>query len=147
MKKRDEVKAGQDRADAVLRTDPQSKADQVSVRREVESGYLLLTSPYVDLDGSQNQSTQYHPPRVPPLAHGGILPDTVAPAQEEHQVVRGDNLWKVARRQLKEHGEDGSPNAIMKRIHAIIEANKEKYPELANSPNLIVPGMKLKLPR
>jgi len=66
--------------------------------------------------------------------------------EEEHLVVRGENLWKIARRQLKEHGKDGSPNAIMNRIHSIIDANKDQYPGLANDPNLIVPGMKLKLP-
>jgi len=145
MKKREEVKAGQDRADAALHTDAQSNVDLLSVQREGQSRYLLMTNPYVDLDGSQNQSTQYQPPEVPPLANGGM--SQVATAQEEHQVVRGENLWKIARRQLKEQGEDASANAIMKRIHSIIEANREKYPALATSPNLIVPGMRLNLPQ
>jgi hypothetical protein len=66
--------------------------------------------------------------------------------QFEHDVVRGENLWKLARRQLKQQGQEGSASAIIERIHLIIEANKDNYPGLAVDPNIIIPGMKLRLP-
>lgn len=64
----------------------------------------------------------------------------------EYTVVRGDNLWKIARRDLQSQGLDASAPSIMMRIKEIIEANKDKYPELANAPNLVRDGWKLRIP-
>lgn len=58
------------------------------------------------------------------------------PATQAYTVKKGDNLWDIAEQQLGD----------ATRFKEIAEANAEKYPSLATSPDLIQPGWTLNLP-
>ena len=55
----------------------------------------------------------------------------------EIEVVRGDSLWKIARRHL---GESSSNRVIANYVNEIVRINK------IENPDLIYPGEKFKLP-
>jgi nucleoid-associated protein YgaU len=61
-------------------------------------------------------------------------PTAPAPARRSYTVQRGDNLWRIAQRQMN----DGSAAAVQR----LFEANRDKL----TSPDTIVVGMELTIP-
>ncbi len=72
--------------------------------------------------------------------------DRTGSQMQDHTVRKGDSLWRIASRALKEAGEPASARDIMKAIQGIVEANKAEHPSLASNPNLIKDGWHLKIP-
>jgi hypothetical protein len=65
----------------------------------------------------------------------------------EYTVQRGDSMWTIAERSLKEHGgEKPGAAAIQQRMKEIVDANKDRFPGLDCNNHLLRPDMKLRIP-
>lgn len=66
--------------------------------------------------------------------------------KNETTVQKGDSLWGVAERSMKEKGGDFSKKDVLAEMNKIIAANKDHYPWIEKNPNFLKEGMQLKLP-
>ncbi|MBX9572936.1 MAG: LysM peptidoglycan-binding domain-containing protein [Candidatus Obscuribacterales bacterium] len=66
--------------------------------------------------------------------------------KNETTVQKGDSLWGVAERSMKEKGGDFTKKDVLAEMNKIIAANKDQYPWLEKNPNFLKEGMQLKLP-
>lgn len=66
--------------------------------------------------------------------------------KNETKVEKGDSLWGIAERSMKEKGGDFSKKDVLAEMNKIIAANKEQYPWIEKNPNFLKEGMQLKLP-
>ncbi|NLI75051.1 MAG: peptidoglycan DD-metalloendopeptidase family protein [Candidatus Riflebacteria bacterium] len=73
---------------------------------------------------------------IAPEPPKGSAETPAAAKNKVYTVVAGDTLWDIAARFL------GDPH----KYPELVEANKAKYPSLANNPGLILPGWELTLP-
>ncbi len=66
--------------------------------------------------------------------------------QPMHVVERGESLWSIARKELREAGLATSDRDVANEVKRIIEVNSQNYPSLKDNPNLIQKGWILELP-
>ncbi len=64
----------------------------------------------------------------------------------KYEVKPGDSLSGIAERELKQQGKGTSQKEINKMVDEIVQANKEKFPDLDCNKNLIRTGMELTIP-
>lgn len=66
--------------------------------------------------------------------------------KNETSVQKGDSLWGIAERSMKERGGDFSKKDVLAEMNKIIAANKDQYPWIEKNPNFLKEGMQLRLP-
>lgn len=59
---------------------------------------------------------------------------------------KGDSLWGIAERSMKEQGGNFSKKDVLNEMNRIIQANKDQYPWLETNPQFLKEGMKLTVP-
>jgi hypothetical protein len=72
--------------------------------------------------------------------------DLALSSDGSYTLKKGDTLYDVARRLLKGKNESTSVSSINRMVGEILQENFDSHPELKTNPDLIHPGLQLKLP-